>query len=143
MNLPYISFPPLTLMVITIAILNLTGCANNRCSHKERSFSTAITILNQYADDEVYKVILGLEDVEALRIIAVSSCASAWPMEAGLDEHFDNRMDDIFQVAIKKLYLIDSVSSRGAIEYLKRTVEMDGAYCSLFKELEKMRSLRH
>lgn len=142
MNLSYLSFLPLTLSIV-IVVFNLTGCANSSCFKKERSFSTAITILNQYADEEVYKVILGLEDVEALRIIAVSSYASAWPMEAGPDEYFDSRMDGIFQVAIKKLYLIDSVSSREAIKYFKRTFEMDGACSLLFKELEEVRSPRH
>lgn len=137
-----LNFPSSTLCVIVMAF-SLTGCTNSSCCQKERSFCTANTILSQYSTDEVFKVIHGLEDIESLRIIAISSYFSAWPMEAGPDADFDNRMDDISHAAIQKMYLIDSPASREAIEQCKRIFKIDGAYSRFFKELEDARRTRH
>lgn len=142
MNLIGPTFRSLMILVVMTA-LHSTGCVNNCCCQKERSFLTAISILQRHAENDVFKAIRELEDIEALRIIAVSSRASAWPMEAGPDINFDNRMDDIALAAIQKLYLIDSSESREAIEYCQRFFEKDGARSQTFKEWENKKRERH
>lgn len=42
------------------------------------------------------------EDVDALRMIAFTANVTAWPMEAGPNKDFDNKMDDIFLYRVTK-----------------------------------------
>ena len=116
---------------------------NEPLSTKEKSFDMAISILAHYPNDEIIKEIRELEDVEALRVIAVTANIVSWPMRAGPDAEFDNRMDGIFQAAMHKLFLSDSDLAYDAIEYYKRAFPHDGAYSLFLKEWEEERkSLR-
>ena len=105
-------------------------------STKEQSFNAAIKILSRSSSDEIIKEIHELDDVEALRVIAFTASIASWPMEAGSDMDFDNRMDGIFQAAMHKLFLIDSDAAHDAIEHYKRSFPSDGAQSLLFKEWE-------
>ncbi len=58
-------------------------------------------------------------------------------MEAGADEQFDNRLEDISLAAIHRLFVIDSEQARDAIEAYKHAFVVDGAMSLLFKKWEE------
>ena len=111
-------------------------------STKEQSFAAAINMLSQYSNDEIVMEIRELEDVETLRIISFTASIASWPMRAGPDVEFDNRMDGISQAAMHKLFLSDSDLAGEAIEYYKRIFPLDGAHSLFFKECEEERRFR-
>ena len=112
-------------------------------SRKERSFNTAMKILRGHNDNEIFAKIKVCEDVDALRIIAVTATVAAWPMEAGANIDFDAKMEDVFYTAMQKLFDIDSDEANESIECYKRAFPPDGAHSMFFKECEeKQRSSR-
>ena len=119
--------------------LFLSGCLAERQCKKEKSYFTALDILSKCGEDDVFDRIKLCDDVDALRIVAFSSSVAAWPMEAGENVNFDNRLDDIFQMAMNRLYTINSESAYDSVMLYKRAFPPDGAYSILFKEWEEER----
>lgn len=106
------------------------------CSGKEQSFDAAMKILREYNDIAVFDNIKTCEDVDALRMIACTAHLAAWPMEAGPNVDFDNKMEDVAIEALKRIYDIGSDYVFESIEYYKRAFPPDGAYSLFFKEME-------
>ena len=128
---------------IAILVACVTGCQTRYQSHKERSYLTAIQIPRTPNEQDMIHKIKSCDDVDALRIIAFTASVAAWPMEAGADVNFDNKMDGVAITTIGRLYAIDSDSANASIECYKRAFPPDGAYSLLFKEWEEERkSLR-
>ena len=120
--------------------LFLSGCLAEKQCKKEKSYFTALDILFKCGEDDVFDRIKLCDDVDALRIVAFSSSVAAWPMEAGENVNFDNRLDDIFQMAMNRLYTINSESAYDSVMLYKRAFPPDGACSILFKEWEENRS---
>lgn len=132
-----------TAHIILFAVVTcLVGCTTQYQCPKEHSYAVAMQILCNPGASSIFDQIEECNDVVALRIIAFTASVAAWPMEEGLDVNFDNRLDDVFQVAMYKLFAIDSNESKEAIEYYKRAFPPDGAHSLLFKEWEEERSKR-
>jgi len=118
----------------------LCGCLFNKSSsgestNKDRSWVLAMKIMSVEDYSKAEKMILLLDDVTALRIVAVSTQAASWPMEAGNDADFDNRMNDLSLAAIRRLAKIGSKESMESLKYAKRVFVMDGDTASFFKSL--------
>lgn len=79
-------------------------------------------------------------DVDALRIVAFAAHVAAWPMEAGPNVEFDNKMDEITFVALAQLFDIDSKEANDAIEFYKRSFPPDGAHGLFFEEQRTKRT---
>ena len=124
---------------IAIFVICATGCQTRYQSPKERSFSTAIQILRTHDEQDMIYKIKSCDDVDALRIVAFTASVAAWPMEAGPDVNFDNKMDGVVVTAIDRLYARDSDSANASIEFYKRAFPPDGAYSFFFKEWEEKR----
>ena len=122
---------------IAVFVICATGCQTRYQSPKERSYLTAIQILRTPDEQDMIHKINSCDDVDALRIIAFTARVTAWPMEAGVDVNFDNKMDGVAITTIGRLYAIDSDSANASIEYYKRAFPPDGAYSLLFKEWEE------
>lgn len=120
-------------------VICLTGCQTRHICPKERSYLTAIEILQINDEEEIIDKIRVCDDVDVLRIIAFTASVTAWPMEAGPNVDFDNAMDDICIVAIQRLFEIDSHEADESIEYYKRAFPPDGAYSLFFKDCEEKR----
>lgn len=134
------------LFVMTVLSL-ASGCLLERTTQNEaigkcRSFNLAVQILTENADNQAIKLIYTLDDVDALRIIAVAAQATAWPMEAGENVVFDNRMEALSFAAVKRLANIRSNRSRESLNYAKRAFELDGATSAFFKSIEVAESAR-
>lgn len=116
-------------------------------SGKERSFNIAMKVLREHNDIRVVDKIKACNDIDALRIIAFTATITAWPMEASPNFDFDNKMDGIFFIAMKRLFEIDSDEADESIECYKRAFPPDGAYSLFLKECEeerkKLRSRRN
>ena len=91
-------------------------------------------ILRNPEAEDIFDRIEACEDVDALRIIAFTARTAAWPMEAGPNVDFDNRLDDISQIAMRKLFAINTDEANDAIELYKRAFPPDGDYGLFFKE---------
>lgn len=115
----------------------LVGCLARQQCPKEHSYSIAMQILDAPCDTETINKIENCEDVDALRIIAFAAHSAAWPMEAGSNGDFDNRMDSISLVALRRLFFIDSEAARDSIDYYKRTLGTDGSYSLCFRKWEE------
>ena len=100
---------------------------------------TAMQILRHIDTPDIFEKIESCEDVDTLRIIAFAASISAWPMEAGPNIDIDNRLDDISQVAMHRLFTINTDEANEAIECYKRAFPPDGAYSLRFKEWEEER----
>ena len=87
MNIKYVFF--------AIFVTCLTGCQTRYQSPKERSYLTAIQILRTPDEQDMIYKIKSCDDVDALRIIAFTASVAAWPMEAGSDMNFDNKMEGV------------------------------------------------
>lgn len=111
------------------------------CSGKEQSFDAAMKILREYNDIAVFDNIKTCEDVDALRMIACTAHLAAWPMKAGPNVDFDNKMDGIFRMAMQRLFEIDSDGANETIESCKHAFSSDGAYSLFFTELEGARKI--
>ncbi len=128
---------------IAISILGVslmmtsTGCSIRFVSQKERSFDTAIQILERPHDRCIFDKINELSDVDALRIIAFASRATTWAMEAGSDVQFDNRLEELSLAAMHRLFIIDSEKAKDAIEGYERAFVVDGALSLSFKKWEE------
>ena len=128
---------------IAILVACVTGCQTRYQSPKERSYLTAMQILRTSDEQDMIYKIKSCDDVDALRIIAFTASAAAWPMEAGSDVSFDSKMDGIAITSIGRLYAIASDSANASIEYYKHAFPPDGVYSLSFKEWEEERkSLR-
>ena len=128
---------------IAIFVIGAAGCQTRYQSPKERSYLTAIQILRTPDEQDMIHKINSCDDVDALRIIAFTARVTAWPMEAGVDVNFDNKMDGVAITTIGRLYAIDSDSANASIECYKRAFPPDGAYSLSFKEWEEAgKSLR-
>lgn len=121
-------------------MLGISGCATPQMSPKERSYSLAMQILGEPSKSEVARQIKHCEDVDALRIVAFSAWATAWPGEAGPDVEFDNKMDAITLMALDRLFAIDSKEADRSIEFFKRSFPPDGGYGVFFWEKERERA---
>ena len=121
---------------IAIFVICATGCQTRYQSPKERSYLAAMQILQTSDEQEIICKIKLCDDVDALRIIAFTASVAAWPMEAGPDVNFDNKMDGVAITTIGRLYAIDSDSANASIECYKRAFPTDGAYSLLFKEVK-------
>lgn len=126
-------------IIIFIAAVCSMGCATRYKCQKERSYMTAMQILRHIDTPDIFEKIESCEDVDTLRIIAFAASISAWPMEAGPNIDIDNRLDDISQVAMHRLFTINTDEANEAIECYKRAFPPDGAYSLLFKEWEEER----
>ena len=124
---------------IAILVACVTGCQTRYSSAKERSYLTAIQILRTSNEQDMIYKIKSCDDVDALRIIAFTASAAAWPMEAGPDVNFDSKMDGIAITSIGRLYAIASDSANASIEPYKRAFPPEGAYSLFFKEWEEGR----
>ena len=117
------------------------GCGT--IAGKERSFIIAMRILQETNCDDVFRKIKLCDDVDALRIIAFAAYTAAWPMEAGPNVDFDNKMDGIFHVAAQRLFEIDSDEANESIVCCRRAFSPDGARSLFLTECEeKRRALR-
>ena len=125
---------------IAIFVICATGCQTRYQSPKERSFSTAIQILRTHDEQDMIYKIKSCDDVDALRIVAFTASVAAWPMEAGPDVNFDNKMDGVVVTAIDRLYAIDSDSANASIEFYKRAFPPDGAYSFFSRNGKKSES---
>ena len=126
-------------VVIAISVTCLAGCQTRYMCHKERSCLTAIQILQNSDDQDMICKIESCDDVDALRIIAFAARVAAWPMEAGPDVEFDNKMDMVALTSISRLYVIASDSANASIEIFKRAFPPDGTYSLFLKEWERSR----
>ena len=115
----------------------LVGCLARQQCPNEHSYSIAMQILDAPRDTETINKIEACEDVDALRIIAFAAHSAAWPMEAGSNGDFDNRLDSLSLVALRRLFSIDSEAARDSIDYYKRTFGIDGAYSLCFRKWEE------
>lgn len=129
----------LNYVFVAILVTCLTGCQTRCQCPKERSYLTAMQILRTSDEQDIICKIKLCDDVDALRIIAFTASVAAWPMEAGPDVNFDNKMDGVVVTAIGRLYAIDSDSANASIEFYKRAFPPDGAYSLFFKEREEER----
>ena len=112
-------------------------------SRKERSFNAALKILRGHNDNEIFAKIKACEDADVLRIIAFTADIAARPMESGTSIDFDAKMEDVFYVAMQKLFDIDSDEANEYIKCYKSAFPPDGARSMFFKECEeKRRALR-
>lgn len=131
-----------TTLILLAFMAFLTGCATWHHPPKGESYSLAIKILKNPNAHDVFKQIESCKDVVALRIIAFTARASAWPMEAGENIDFDNRLDDISIMALHQLFIINSEEANEAIEYYEHAFHPDGALSLFLKEWELERMSR-
>lgn len=126
-------------VVSAILICCLTGCQTRYLCPKERSYLTAMRILQTSDAEVIISKVKACDDVDALRIIAFTANIAAWPMEAGPDVDFDHKMDGVFFVAMQRLFDMDSDKANESIECYKRAFPPDGARSLFFKECEEIR----
>lgn len=117
----------------------LMGCATQQLCPKERSYTLAMQILNAPCEPQSIDKIEKCDDVDTLRIVAFAAHIAAWPMEAGPDTNFDNRLDEVSLVALYRLFYIHSEDSMDALEDYKRAFGIDGARSQFFTEWEEKR----
>ena len=121
----------------------LAGCQTRYSCPKERSYLTAMRILQTGGEEAVVNNIKACNDIDALRIIAFTATTTAWPMEAGSNVDFDNKMEGIFFIAMQRLFDMDSEEANESIECYKQAFPPDGAYSLFFKECEEKRNALH
>ena len=127
-------------VIFTVALfICLTGCQARYSCPKERSYITAMRILQTDDEEAIDNKIRACNDIDALRIIAFTATITAWPMEASQNVDFDNKMDGIFFVAMQKLFDIDSEEANESIDCYIRAFPPDGARSLFFKECQEKR----
>lgn len=130
-------------LVAAVLISSLTGCQVHCQCPKERSYLAAMRILQAPEEHSIIDKIKACDDVDTLRIIVFTARVTAWPMETGQNINFDNKMDGIFQIAMQRLFAIDSDEADESIDCYKRAFPPDGAYSLFFKEWEEERRSLH
>lgn len=124
------------LVCILSLLLCFLGCATRRMCPKERSFSLAMELFCEPCTADVVDKINHCMDVDALRIMAFAAHAASWPMEAGPDVEFDDKMDYITFSVLARLFAIDSEAASQSIVFFKRSFPPDGAYGFFFGSLK-------
>ena len=124
-----------------ILLACLSGCQARTQCPKESSYLIAMQILRTSDEHDSFDKIKMCDDITALRIIAFTAIATAWPMEAGPNVDFDNKMDGIFRMAMQRLFEIDSDGANETIESCKHAFSSDGAYSLFFTGLEGARKI--
>lgn len=124
-------------LVISFAFVFFSGCKAREVSPKEGSYTRALSILNALGDESVRDRISSLEDVDALRIIAFTTRAASYHMEAGPDVEFDNQCEEVSLAAVHRLFIINSQESMDSISRYKKAFPLDGGVGLLFDEWER------
>jgi hypothetical protein len=123
-------------ILIIVVVLFVLIKDNKSTTLKCRSYETAMNVLSNPEDKEVFKKISAIDDVDALRIIVFSTYSAAWPMEAGPNENFDCLLDDIHLCALKKLISINTDESKYSVDFYKRAFPLDGCLSHSIEDIE-------
>ena len=129
-------------IIVVIPFAFLVGCQTEQLSPKEQSYLKAQEILQSSSYENMALKIKMCDDIDVLRIVVFTAMATAWPMKAGPNVDFDNKMEDVAIEALKRMYDIGSDYAFESIEYYKRAFPPDGAYSLFFKEMETKRKER-
>jgi hypothetical protein len=123
-------------ILIIVVVLFVLIKDNKSTTLKCRSYETAMNVLSNPEDKEVFKKISAIDDVDALRIIVFSTYSAAWPMEAGPNENFDCLLYDIHLCALKKLISINTDESKYSVDFYKRAFPLDGCLSHDVEDIE-------
>ena len=126
-------------IIVIILFTFLVGCQTEQLSPKEQSYLKAQEILQSSLYENMALKIKMCDDIDTLRIVVFTAMATSWPMEAGANVNFDNKMENIAIETLKRMYDIGSDYAFESIEYYKRAFPPDGAYALFFKEMETKR----
>jgi hypothetical protein len=132
----YIILTLASILIIVVILLFVLIKDNNSTTLKCRSYETAMNVLSNPGDKEVFKKISAIDDVDALRIIVFSTYSAAWPMEAGSNENFDCLLFDIHLCALKKLISINTDESKYSVDFYKRAFPLDGCLSHSIEDIE-------
>lgn len=132
----YIILTLASILLMVVILLFVLIKDNKSTTLKCRSYETAMNVLSNPEDKEVFKKISAIDDVDALRIIIFSTYSAAWPMEAGPNEDFDNLLYDIHLNTLKKLISINTNESKDSVEFYKLAFPLDGCRSHIIEEIE-------
>ena len=124
------------ILIMVVILLFVLIKDNNSTTLKCRSYETAMNVLSNPEDKEVFRKISAIDDVDALRIIVFSTRSAAWPMEAGANEDFDNLLFDIHLCALEKLISINTDESKYSVDFYKRVFPFDGCISHIVEDIE-------
>jgi hypothetical protein len=123
-------------ILIIVVVLFVLIKDNKSTTLKCRSYETAMNVLSNREDKEVFRKRSAIDDVDALRIIVFSTYSAAWPMEAGPNENFDCLLFDIHLCALKKLVSINTDESKYSVDFYKRAFQLDGCLSHNVEDIE-------
>lgn len=132
----YIILTLASILIMVVILLFVLIKDNNSTTLKCRSYETAMNVLSNPEDKEVFRKISAIDDVDALRIIVFSTYSAAWPMEAGPNVNFDCLLDDIHLCALEKLISINTDESKYSVDFYKRAFPLDGCRSHIIEEIE-------
>ena len=92
-------------IIVIILFTFLVGCQTEQLSPKEQSYLKAQEILQSSLYENMALKIKMCDDIDTLRIVVFTAMATSWPMEAGANVNFDNKMenDDMFKALSKQI----------------------------------------
>jgi hypothetical protein len=123
-------------ILIIVVVLFVLIKDNKSTTLKCRSYETAMNVLSNPEDKEVFRKISAIDDVDALRIIVFSTYSAAWTMEYGPNENFDCLLFYIHLCALKKLISINTDESKYSVDFYKRAFPLDGCRSHDVEDIE-------
>ena len=133
----YIILTLASILIMVVILLFVLIKDNKSTTLKCRSYETAMNVLSNPEDKEVFRKISAIDDVDALRIIVFSTYSAAWPMEAGPNVNFDCLLYDIHLCALEKLISINTDESKYSVDFYKRAFPLDGCLSHYVEEIER------